>query len=97
MLVFIAGGNEVLGRLAPERMVELAEAGGALGFALIGLGGLVFAATFFENFFALGTQGSLLSGGTIPLSNLVVGLEVTGALVLIFSEFLEETRSMGGE
>jgi multicomponent Na+:H+ antiporter subunit B len=80
----------LLRRVSPEPALEVAEASGAAGFALLGLGGLLFGATFFENFLPFGTKGSLLSGGTIPLSNLAVGLEVAGALGLIVSEFLDQ-------
>ena len=42
------------------------------------------------NFVPLGTPGSLLSGGTIPLLNVSVGVEVAGAVTLVFSEFLDQ-------
>jgi hypothetical protein len=32
----------------------------------------------------------LLSAGTIPVGNVAVGLEVAGAVALVFSEFLEQ-------
>jgi multicomponent Na+:H+ antiporter subunit B len=90
LLVFVAGSYVALRRVRPIRAVELAEAGGAAGFALIGLGGLVFASTFFENFLPFGTIGSIVSAGTIPLSSLSVALEVTGAFILLLSEFLDQ-------
>jgi multicomponent Na+:H+ antiporter subunit B len=50
----------------------------------------MFAGVFFKNFLDLGTTGQLLSAGTIPLSSMAVGLEVTGAFVLLWSEFLDQ-------
>jgi multicomponent Na+:H+ antiporter subunit B len=43
-----------------------------------------------ENFLPLGTQGSLLSGGTIPVLSVAVGVEVAGAITLILSELLDQ-------
>ena len=56
-------------------------------------GGVVLAtaATFLANVLPLGEPGALLSAGTIPVLNLVVGLEVAGGFVLLLYEFLEQT------
>jgi len=90
LLVFLGGGYLTMRRLSPHALVELAEASGAAGYGLIGFGGLVFAGVFFKNFLGLGTPGELISAGTIPLSSMAVGLEVTGAFVLLWSEFLDQ-------
>jgi multicomponent Na+:H+ antiporter subunit B len=73
---------------------ELADAAGAAGFVVIGLGGLVGAGVFFQNFLPKGSQASLLSGGMIPLANISVGIEVAGALLMVLSELLDQ-RLMG--
>jgi multicomponent Na+:H+ antiporter subunit B len=70
--------------------MEVSEASGAAGFALIGIGGMVIAGAFLENFIAFGTKGSLLSGGDIPLFNISVGLEVMGAVLVILGELLDQ-------
>jgi multicomponent Na+:H+ antiporter subunit B len=80
-----------------ESALEVTEAVGALGFAAIGLGGLIGAGALLWNFLPLGSAGMLLSGGTIPVGNLVVGLEVTGAFALLFSEFLDQALLAPGE
>ncbi len=90
LIVFLGGGYLAMRRLSPHALVELAEAGGAAGYGLIGLGGLLFAGVFFKNFLGFGTPGELVSAGTIPLSSMAVGLEVTGAFVLLWSEFLDQ-------
>jgi multicomponent Na+:H+ antiporter subunit B len=90
LMVFLGGGYLAMRRLSPHALMELAEAAGAAGYALIGLGGLVFAGVFFQNFLPLGTPGQLLSAGAIPLSSMAVGLAVTGAFVLLWSEFLDQ-------
>lgn len=91
MMVFLGGGYLAMKRLSPSALVELAEASGAAGYALIGLGGLVFTGVFFHNFLGLGTPGQLISAGTIPLNSMAVALEVTGAFVLLWGEFLDQT------
>jgi multicomponent Na+:H+ antiporter subunit B len=90
LLIYLAGAHLHLGRSRPISAMEVVEAIGAAGFVLIGLGGLVLAAAFMENFIAAGTKGSLLSGGAVPLFNIVVGLEVMGALLVVLGEFLDQ-------
>jgi multicomponent Na+:H+ antiporter subunit B len=94
--VYLGGGYLAMRRLSPHFAVELAESSGAAGYALVGLGGMVFAAAFFQNFLGLGTPGQLISAGTIPLNSLAVGLEVTGAFVLLWSEFLDQALVVRG-
>jgi multicomponent Na+:H+ antiporter subunit B len=97
LLTFLAGGYLVLTRVAPHVATEIVEAGGAAGYALIGLGGLIFARTFFTNFLDLGKPGTLVSAGTITLSSIAVGFEVTGAFVLIWSELLDQALVIRGK
>ena len=89
-IVFLAGEAVAMKRIAPEKLLELADAIGAAGFALLGIGGLVFAGVFFENFLDLGKPGSLNSAGTMALVSISIGLEVTGAFLLIWTEFLDQ-------
>jgi len=90
VLVHLVGRTGAMERVRPIPLVELAEAAGAGGFVALGLGGLIAGAAFLSNFIAFGSKGSLLSGGTIPLLNLSVGIEVAGALTLIIGEFLDQ-------
>ena len=68
-------------RSRPTRCVEIGDAVGAMGYALIGLGGLVFVGVFFKNFLPLGIPGHLLSAGQIDVASVAVGLEVSGAFL----------------
>jgi multicomponent Na+:H+ antiporter subunit B len=90
LMVYLGGEYLALRRVRPLALVELAKATGAGAFVLIGLGGLIFASAFLENFLPLGTTRELLSSGTIPLLSFAVGLEVAGGFVLLLSEFLEQ-------
>jgi multicomponent Na+:H+ antiporter subunit B len=96
LIVFLAGEFLALRIVAPHATLEAVEAFGAASYALIGVGGLVFSGVFFKNFIALGTAGNLLSAGTIPLSNIGVGLEVAGAFVLLWTEFLDQALLVRG-
>jgi len=90
LLVYLSADYMTMRAVGPTWLLEVAEGLGAAAFALIGLGGLVFASAFFENFLGKGTPGELPSAGTIPLSNAAVGLAVTGGFVFMLSEFLQQ-------
>jgi multicomponent Na+:H+ antiporter subunit B len=89
--VLLAGRYLSMKRVAPERLLEAADSAGAAGYALVGLGGLVFAGVFLKDPLPLGSAGHLLSSGMMPLNSIAVGLEVTGAFLLIWTEFLDQT------
>jgi multicomponent Na+:H+ antiporter subunit B len=90
VLVYAAGAFGRLRRLEPAPWMELADAAGAAGLVLLGLGGLLAGGAFFHNFLSTGTIGQLQSGGIIPFANVAVGLEVMGATVLLGAEFLQD-------
>jgi multicomponent Na+:H+ antiporter subunit B len=90
LLTYLAGDYMTLRAVGPVWLIELAEGLGAAAFALIGVAGLVAGSAFFENVLGKGTPGELLSSGTIPLSNVAVGLAVTGGFVFMLSEFLQQ-------
>jgi multicomponent Na+:H+ antiporter subunit B len=90
LIVFLAGEYLALKVVAPHAAVEATEAMGAAGYGLIGLGGLLAGSLFFHNFLGLGSPGQLLSAGTMPISNASVGLEVGGAFLLLWTEFLDQ-------
>jgi multicomponent Na+:H+ antiporter subunit B len=77
-------------RLAPHSAVEALDAFGAWAYAMLGLGGLVFASSYMQNFLPLGIPTHLLSGGFVPLNSIAVGLEVAGAFLLVWTEFLDQ-------
>jgi multicomponent Na+:H+ antiporter subunit B len=71
-------------------VLELSEALGAAGFVLIGIAGLIFTGVLFKDFLPLGIPGHLLSGGQIDVASTAVGLEVAGAFMVGWSEFLDQ-------
>jgi multicomponent Na+:H+ antiporter subunit B len=90
LTILLAGRYLAVKRVAPEWALEAAESIGAAGYALMGLGGLVFAGVYMKNFLPLGTPGKLLSAGMMPLNSIAVGLEVAGAFLLTWTEFLDQ-------
>ena len=90
MAILLAGRYFAIKRLAPESVVEATESIGAASYTLIGLGGLIFVGIFFKNFLPLGIPGHLLSAGMMPLNSIAVGLEVFGAFLLTWTEFLDQ-------
>jgi multicomponent Na+:H+ antiporter subunit B len=90
LLAYTAGQHARLGRVGSIELLEVTEAIGAGGFLLVALGGLIAVGATLQNFLPLGTSGMLLSAGTIPVGNVAVGVEVTGAVALIVAEFLEQ-------
>jgi multicomponent Na+:H+ antiporter subunit B len=88
--VLVGGRYLAARRLAPKSALEALEALGAAGYLLLGLGGLVFASVYLQNFLPLGIPGHLLSAGFMPLNSVAVGIEVTGAFLLVWTEFLNQ-------
>ena len=74
----------------PEWALDCLDAIGAGGYALLGLAGLVLSSVYLKNFLPLGIPGHLLSAGFMPLNSVAVGLEVTGAFLLVWTEFLDQ-------
>ncbi len=95
--LLIAGRYLAMKRLAPDWALEALEAVGAGAYALLGVGGLVFASVYLRNFLPLGIPGHLLSAGFMPLNSIAVGLEVTGAFLLVWSEFLDQALIVSRE
>jgi multicomponent Na+:H+ antiporter subunit B len=90
LAILLAGRYLALKRVAPEWALEAVDSAGAAAYTLIGLGGLIFAGVYLKNFLPLGTSGHLLSAGMMPLNSIAVGLEVTGAFLLTWTEFLDQ-------
>jgi len=90
LLVYLAGSHLHLAAIRPLSAMEGAEGVGAAGFALIGVGGIILAGAFLENFLGFGTTGNLVSGGVVPLLNVSVGIEVMGAILVIVGELLDQ-------
>jgi multicomponent Na+:H+ antiporter subunit B len=92
LLVYVGIDYAAYRRALPKPPNEFLESLGAGTYLLVGLAAMLAGGAFLQNFLPLGVRGQFFSGGTIPLINFAVGLEVTGGFALLFAEFLEETR-----
>jgi multicomponent Na+:H+ antiporter subunit B len=88
-VVFLAAGFRPSAHLTPAHWADSAEGSGAAAFTLLGLGPLLAGAAYLHNFLGSGVRGTLESGGSMTLLNWATAVEVTAAMVLLFSEFLE--------
>jgi multicomponent Na+:H+ antiporter subunit B len=52
--------------------------------------GLVVGSAYLANVIGKGQAGSVFSGGTLPVMNVLVGLEVVAGITLVLYEFVEQ-------
>jgi len=104
VLLMLAFGREFVEENLPRSLASKLDCLGAFLFALIAILGLAFGGTFFVNFlyqrYASGKPFDLVSAGTIPLSNVAIGLKVGASLFLaIFAltVFHSDARKVSGE
>lgn len=95
-VVYLATSYARVERFEAGRLIEASEGAGAGGYVVVGLLGLIAAAPYLTNVVGLGHSGNLISGGTLPIINAVVGLEVAGGFVLLAKEFLDQTEAIRG-
>ena len=89
-LLYVAGSYDSLERLRPTNLLEWGEALGAGAFSALGIAGLVAGAAFLTNIVPLGHFGALFSGGTVPLLNVAVGIEVASGTAVLLAYFLKQ-------
>jgi len=89
-LLYVCENTESFRRVTSHRALEVIEAAGAGGYAVIGLAALALGVPFLTNFLPLGTTGDVFSSGTIALISACVGFEVTAAFLLAGYAYLQE-------
>lgn len=94
LLIFLAGEFEDLHGLYREPFLERAQALGAGAFVAVGLLGIASGGAFLANVLPKGRVGSVLSGGTIPLLDAGLAIEVSAGLVLILVAFLRQAVTL---
>jgi multicomponent Na+:H+ antiporter subunit B len=87
VLLMLAFGREYAEKNLSLPLVSKLDCLGAFLFALIAVLGLVLGGSFFINFlyqkYLPGEAMKLISAGTIPLSNIAIGLKVSASLFLV--------------
>ena len=89
-LLYLAGQYPALQRLRPVPLFDAGEAVGTGAFVALGLAGIAVGAAFLANVLPIGTFGSLLSGGTVPLLSAAVGIEVASGVIVLLAGFFEQ-------
>ena len=87
ILLTLAYGKEFALKRLSSRAAHHLDSSGALLFLVVALFGLGSGGIFFANFLQArypGVAFQLLSSGTIPISNIAIGLKVFASLFLIF-------------
>jgi len=99
VLLMLAFGREFVQKDLPLALDSKLDCLGAFMFALIAILGMVFGGIFFVNFlqkYLPGKPLNLISAGTIPLSNIAIGLKVGASLFLVIfllSTFRRDTSA----
>ncbi|MBN2269580.1 MAG: hypothetical protein JXN61_03145 [Sedimentisphaerales bacterium] len=88
VLLMLAFGRQFAEENLPLPLASRLDCAGALLFALVAIVGLVFGGSFFVNFLyqqqLLPSKAfQLISAGTIPLSNIFIGIKVGASLFLV--------------
>jgi multicomponent Na+:H+ antiporter subunit B len=87
VLLMLAFGREFAEKNLSLPVASKLDCVGALSFAIIAILGLVLGGSFFINFlyqkYLPGEPLDLVSAGTIPLSNIAIGLKVGASLFLV--------------
>lgn len=89
-LIYVSGSFRAVEHLRPLTPYRLAEAVGAAGFACLGLATAIAGSGFLANVLSKGEFAQLFSGGTVPVLNGLVGVEVAASVVVLLASFLDQ-------
>ncbi|MFE9450927.1 MnhB domain-containing protein [Streptomyces sp. NPDC006739] len=90
-LLYLGADYTALERVRPIGVFEAADALAASAYLVLGLAGLLAGTAFLANtLLPYGTFNTLSSGGTVPLLNAAIGMEVASAVVVLLARFLDQ-------
>ncbi|MCZ4604906.1 sodium:proton antiporter [Streptomyces sp. Lzd4kr] len=90
-LLYLGADYRALERIRPVGQFEVGDALAASAYLVTGLAGLIGGTAFLANtLLPYGTFNTLSSGGTVPLLNAAVGMEVACAVVVLLARFLDQ-------
>jgi multicomponent Na+:H+ antiporter subunit B len=95
LLVWLGASDPAWRAATPAAALDAIKGASATAFVAVGLLGLLAGGAFLENVLPMGERGSLASGGTIPVLNVIAGIGVAAGLAILFREFLAEIRPAG--
>lgn len=90
-LLYLGADYRALERIRSVGLFEVGDAVSASAYLVTGLAGLIGGTAFLVNtLLPYGTFNTLSSGGTVPLLNAAVGMEVACAVVVLLARFLDQ-------
>ncbi|GGU06277.1 MnhB domain-containing protein [Streptomyces violascens] len=90
-LLYIGADYRALEKIRPVGTYEVGDAAGEAAYLVLGVAGLLGGSAFLANtLLPYGTFNTLASGGTVPLLNAAVGMEVACAVVVLLARFLDQ-------
>ncbi|MEU6348548.1 hydrogen gas-evolving membrane-bound hydrogenase subunit E [Streptomyces sp. NPDC047072] len=90
-LLYLGADYRALERVRPIGLFEAGDAIAASAYLVTGLAGLIGGTAFLANtLLPYGTFNTLSSGGTVPLLNAAIGMEVACAVVVLLARFLDQ-------
>ncbi|MCX4437613.1 MnhB domain-containing protein [Streptomyces mirabilis] len=89
-LLYLGADYRALERIRPVGSYEAGDALAASAYLVLGLAGAVAGTAVLANFLPYGTFNTLSSGGTVPLLNAAIGMEVACAVVALLARFLDQ-------
>nr|WP_206210298.1 MnhB domain-containing protein [Streptomyces sp. SID10362] len=90
-LLYLGADYRALERVRPIGPYEAGDALAACAYLVTGLAALLAGSAFLANtLLPYGTFNTLASGGTVPLLNAAIGMEVASAVVVLLAGFLDQ-------
>ncbi|MFF8478497.1 MnhB domain-containing protein [Streptomyces sp. NPDC015414] len=90
-LLYLGADYRALERVRPIGLFEATDALAVCAYLVLGLAGVLAGTAFLANtLLPYGTFNTLASGGTVPLLNAAVGVEVACAVVVLLAGFLDQ-------
>jgi multicomponent Na+:H+ antiporter subunit B len=90
-LLYLGADYRALEKVRPVGLYEVGDALAACAYVVTGIAGLVGGTAFLANtLLPYGTFNTLSSGGTVPLLNAAIGMEVACAVVVLLARFLDQ-------
>ncbi|MGW1558772.1 MnhB domain-containing protein [Streptomyces sp. NPDC002144] len=90
-LLYLGADYAALERVRPVGRYEVGDALASSAYVVTGIAGLIGGTAFLANtLLPYGTFNTLSSGGTVPLLNAAIGMEVACAVVVLLARFLDQ-------
>jgi multicomponent Na+:H+ antiporter subunit B len=97
-LLYLGADYRALERVRPLGAYEVGDALAASAYLVTGLAGILAGTAFLANTLTpYGTFNTLSSGGTVPLLNAAIGMEVACAVVVLLARFLDQAVTIEEE